>query len=215
MIEIIPAIMPSSFDDLTEKISKLVGVVETAQIDLMDGKFVNSVSWPYKEGDSIPALIPNANEIDFEIDLMVESPTDVAGVWARAGAKRLVPHLESLKNPKEELMKMRHSGVELGVAINIDTQNNELEEVMDLVDFVQFMGIARIGYQGEVFDERTIEKIISFRSKYPEIIISVDGGVNLESAPALIDAGANRLVSGSLIWKSGNIKETVESLKNL
>ncbi|MAF59424.1 hypothetical protein CL631_01090 [bacterium] len=215
MAEIIPAIMPKSYDELEEKVSSLLGVVPVVQIDLMDGIFVKSKSWPYLKGELVPDYLPNIHEIDYEIDLMVKDPRDRAHEWVMAGAKRIIPHLEAFKNPADDLADLRHDDVELGIAVNTTTSNEKIEEVIGLVDFVQFMGIERIGYQGEVFDERVVGKIISLRDKNPEIIISVDGGVSLLSAPELIEAGANRLVSGSTIWKSDNIEETIESLKEL
>lgn len=132
MVEIIPAIMPKSFSDLEDKISQILGVVEVVQIDLMDGKFVPSSDWPYSSNDSVPESLPNINEIDFEIDLMIENPVDVASAWASAGAKRIIPHLKSLKNPVEDLLNLKYDGVELGLAINTTTPNEKLEELIYL-----------------------------------------------------------------------------------
>ena len=77
------------------------------------------------------------------------------------------------------------------------------------------MGIAKIGYQGQPFDSRVVAKIEDLRERYPDVTISVDGGVNFESAPKLIAAGVTRLVSGSTILNSKNIEETIYQLKSL
>jgi ribulose-phosphate 3-epimerase len=77
------------------------------------------------------------------------------------------------------------------------------------------MGIAEIGYQGQQFDERVVAKIMKLRNMSPDIIISVDGGVNFETAPILIHAGANRLVSGSAIFKSEDINSTIKKLQTV
>ena len=107
--------------------------------------------------------------------------------------------------------------------MNIETSNEEVYELLSevdnegapAIDFVQFMGIENIGYQGEPFDERVFEKIRELRERFPDTIISVDGGVSLENADKLIEAGANRLVSGSAIFESGDIAGTVEVFQNM
>ena len=77
------------------------------------------------------------------------------------------------------------------------------------------MGIEKIGYQGQPFDERVIDQVKALRKEYPELIISVDGGVSFDTAPRLIEAGANRLVVGSVIFNSLDIRETVLALRSL
>jgi ribulose-phosphate 3-epimerase len=77
------------------------------------------------------------------------------------------------------------------------------------------MGIGRIGFQGQNFDERVFEKIAEIRTKYPTMLISVDGGVNEDSAPLLIDAGVNRLIVGSAIFESDNIPEAIHTFENI
>lgn len=240
MIEIIPAIMPKSFGDLREKMSLVSGLVPLAQIDVMDGVFVPNKSWPYikkpdpdfqkilKEEDAFPYW----EELDFEADLMVSNPEAVVPDWITAGAKRLIIHIESLDSAKDgksdgfravfERIKSRLPDedsflyTEIGVAINPDTSNEKLEPILDCrsgvscVDFVQFMGITKIGFQGQTFDERVYDKISRLRTIRPDVTISVDGGVNLETAPKLVAAGANRLAVGSTLFESEDLTATIE-----
>ena len=84
-----------------------------------------------------------------------------------------------------------------------------------MVDFVQCMGIANIGFQGEEFDERVLNQIKELRSQYKELIISVDGSVNEITAPLLVKAGANRLVIGSAVMNSYDVRETIKEFENL
>ena len=84
-----------------------------------------------------------------------------------------------------------------------------------LADFVQFMGIKKIGYQGQEFDTEVLDKISDLRKNFPDTIISVDGGVNFENAQDIVEAGVNRLVSGSAIYESDNIREAITELTNL
>jgi ribulose-phosphate 3-epimerase len=104
---------------------------------------------------------------------------------------------------------------EVGVALNIDTPNEQIYPLIPVVDFVQFMGIAKIGFQGEPFDERVLAKIADLRGKYPNATISIDGGVNKENAVALVKAGVNRLVVGSALFGSENISEELMNFQSL
>ncbi|NQV88110.1 MAG: hypothetical protein HQ402_00955 [Parcubacteria group bacterium] len=231
MAEIIPAIMPDDFMDLKEKMSLVSGVVPLVQVDVMDGKFVTRKTWPYKDvpDPDFEAILaedigfPQWEELDFEVDLMISRSEDVWQDWVKAGAKRIIFHIESLAEPERFLDEVRENSVspdsifyvEIGLAIDIDTPNEILDPVISKADFVQCMGIATIGKQGEPFDERVLEKINDLRNKYPDLIISVDGGVNLETALPLIEAGANRLVAGSAIFLSDDIRQTIEDFESV
>ena len=231
-VEIIPAVMPRSLADLKEKMSLVKGLVPLVQIDVMDGVFVLEAGWPYTaggpqefskfsdEGEGLPLW----KDIDVEADLMVSDPRDVIDDWLRAGAKRVVVHVEGVEDVPTLLSELSasfagdHSAIgmgELGLALNIDTSLDRITPFVEAVDFIQFMGIARIGFQEEPFDERVIEKIKRLRGKHPDTIISVDGGVHLDSTLRLLEAGANRLVVGSAIFESGDIKGTIEKFKHL
>ncbi|KKR47356.1 MAG: Ribulose-phosphate 3-epimerase [Parcubacteria group bacterium GW2011_GWA1_40_21] len=240
MTEIIPAILPEDIDDLREKLSLISGIIPLAQIDVCDGRFAPTKTWPYKKGVDETFLrivgqeegFPFWGSVDFEADLMVKHPENIVDDWISAGAKRVIIHIESTPDPLSLFQKIKLEygasdessyGVETGVALNIETPNEEVYELLSevddegepAIDFVQFMGIENIGYQGEPFDERVFEKIRELRERFPDIIISVDGGVSLENASELIEAGANRLVSGSAIFESGDIAGTVEVFQNI
>ncbi|GMQ94894.1 MAG: ribulose-phosphate 3-epimerase [Patescibacteria group bacterium] len=236
-MEIIPAIMPKSFKELEEKASLLAGLVDVVQIDVMDGRFVPEKTWPYAGEDvSLKELaggkrhFPESARLSYEIDLMVSQPEESMGSWIWAGARRIIFHIESIGDmdlfwekishidPPADFLKalgVEKSDVELGLALNIETPNEALFPHIEKVDFVQCMGIARIGYQGEPFDERVLHKLRDLRKHYPELILSVDGGVNLETAPRLIEAGANRLVSGSAILESKDIKKRIKEFQSI
>ncbi len=226
--------MPKSFDDLHEDMSLVTGFVPMVQIDVMDGVFVQNKSWPYMQKNGADQLDPDFDqivkeeapfpyweELDFEVDLMVANPVEVAQDWITAGAKRLIIHIESFKTPadavaafqqlKKQLpLKDSFLYTEIGVALNPSTPNEALEPILEYVDFVQFMGIEKIGYQGQPFDERVLEKISSLRAARPNVTISVDGSVNFDTAPRLVAAGANRLAIGSAIFESEDIAVTIE-----
>lgn len=237
MTEIIPAILPTDLDDLREKMAQVSGLAPLVQIDVCDGKFVPSKSWPYVKGgmDEFARIkaedegFPFWDSLDFEVDLMVKKPEELVHDWVMAGAKRLVLHIESAPDILKTIENLRGEygtakdeafGLEIGVALDIQTPNEEVYGILDLIDedgnsiidFVQFMGIDNVGFQGQEFDDKVLEKISDMRQNYPNIAISVDGGVSLDTAPDLISAGATRLISGSAVFESGDIAKAIHDL---
>ncbi len=232
MAEIIPAIMPAHFHDLAQSVSLVAHYVKTVQIDIMDGRFVRAKTWPYiNDKGSFEKLmaeeqgLPYWDEVDYEIDLMVERPEDIIEEWIIAGASRIIIHIESTKAMDDIIgffderfryeVETNTREVELILALNVDTPTDVILPYLENIDAVQFMGIDTIGLQGQPFDEKVLQKIHEFHNAHPEIEISVDGGVTLETAPELIEVGVTRLVSGSSIFKSGNIADTIDIFKNL
>lgn len=234
MREIIPAIMPSDYDDLRDKVRKVRDHVELVQVDIMDGKFVASQSWPYnsggtkgdKEFSSLMAQeegLPYWDQVDYEFDLMIQEPEKHIDEWLPLGASRLIFHIESILDKdhffrgdlfdKESRSIGDDTVVEIGLAINPDTPLSEIEPYIPQVDFVQVMGIAKIGFQGQPFDERALSHINQLRVKYPELIISVDGAVNDDSIKLFESAGADRFVSGSRIYSAEDIGEAIATLQ--
>jgi len=221
MTEVIPAIIPQSFEDLEDKMNLVARYTKLVQIDVLDGKFVPARSWPYQKDHGTFQAILNEDEgmplwesLDFEVDLMVKNPEQVINDWITAGASRVIVHIEST-DKMDEIVKIIHKRVELGIALDIDTSTDTILPYLEDVDFVQFMGIAKIGFQGEKFDERVVDKIREFHNAHPEVVISVDGGVTLDSAPLLVGAGVRRLVSGSTIYDSADIGGKIGELKHI
>ena len=236
MTEVLPAIIPESYEDLNCKMSTVKDIVKLVQIDICDGKLVPSKSWPYvfDEENHFEKITEEAEgfplwqDMDFEADLMIKNPETEAEKWIKAGAKAIVFHIESSPKILDLIKDLRktygYSGdslvnIEIGIAFNINTPNENLDKFLEkntdgrmLVDFVQFMGIKKIGYQGQEFDEEVLKKIKALRKKYPSVIISIDGGVNFDNYKDLIKAGANKLISGSAIFESENIKKAVEEM---
>ncbi|MCX6754813.1 MAG: hypothetical protein NTU81_03235 [Candidatus Nomurabacteria bacterium] len=228
MTEITPAILVDSFSELDEKLAKFVNITNMVQIDICDGKFVSSISWPMQQGDksSIERVLdeedglPYWNSLDFEFDLMVLNAHKQFDFFARLGAKKIVFHLEAetetdFKEFLESLDPYFKDNISIGLAINTTTDINKLDPFINHIDFVQCMGIEKIGFQGEPFDEKALEQIKNLKNKYPELKISVDGSVNENTAPLLIEAGADRLVIGSALLQSFDIRETYRYFESL
>lgn len=226
MAEIIPAIMPKKWGDIEWSVEQVVGLAKVVQIDIMDGKFVKNVSWPYGADDAASYTkilgeeqgMPLWEEIDYELDLMIADVGAEFDNLMKLAPKRIVLHIEAMPEMKAFLENMEpyfREHVEWGVAINTTTDIAAIADIIPLVSFVQCMGIEKIGYQGQPFDKRVLNQIDRLRKEYPALTISVDGGVNHETAPLLIDAGADRLVIGSAVFKSADIRETMLEFKSL
>jgi ribulose-phosphate 3-epimerase len=229
-MEIIPAILPKDFAELEEKIELVAGALieknasasgPTIQIDICDGKFTPKSAWPYKKHDNnFEAILseerglPHWEDIDFEMDLMIADPELELDKWIASGAKRLVIHFESTKN-MDRIIGELQGLVEIGIAIAIDTPVEDIAPFINDIDFVQCMGIAKAGFQGQPFDDRVLAKVRELKERFPERKVSVDGGVNMETAALLHEAGADRLIVGSAIFESENIVETLEEFEGI
>ena len=227
---IVPAILPASRDDLDEKLLRLHGLVDDVQVDVVDGRFVTPASWPYKDakadvrapsGDTFPYL----GQLSYEVDLMVEEPEHVIRHWIDAGATRIIIHAETTRMLPKLMSDLSSTYghdkdftpdlLSFGLAINVSTPLALIEPFLHKCDFVQFMGIAKIGKQGEPFDRKVLPKISAFRKKYPTMPLQVDGGVSLETAPSLLQAGVSRLVVGSDLWKAVDLAAELKKLQGL
>jgi ribulose-phosphate 3-epimerase len=232
MVEIIPAIMPRNLYDLRTRLEPVAPYAKVIQIDVMDGKFVPARTWPYGKGrESFEPLLeeedglPYWETLDYEIDLMVSEPEEAIEEWISAGAARVIVHIESASRLKKIVDDFRarfpfppageKKDVELVLALGLNTPTDSLLPFLEDIDGVQFMGIEKIGYQGEMLSERLMPKIHDFHNAHPEVIIAVDGGVNLENAKALVEAGAKRLVSGSVIFENSNPGGVIKQFKSL
>lgn len=228
MIEVTPALLVKDFSELKEKLSKFIGLTNLVQIDICDGKFVKSTSWPMKPSDetSINSILNEENgmpyweDIDFEFDLMVQNAHKHFDFFVRLGVKRIVFHLEAEEETDfreflESLDPYLKDNIEIGIALNTTTNINKLDPYINYIDFIQCMGIENIGFQGEPFDEKVLVQIKNIKTKYPEIKISIDGSVNKNTAPLLIEVGVDRLVIGSALLDSFDIGETIKEFEIL
>lgn len=231
MAEIIPAILPKNYEDLKNKISLVRGIAPVAQIDICDGVFVKSTTWPFLGAGSMDQHftrilneqegMPFWEDIDFELDLMVSDAVENFDLYTKLGPRRIVFHIEAVGNVEkfqhflEGIDTYIRDVIDIGVAINPDTDIEKIFPLVNAIDFVQCMGIEHIGAQGEEFTEKCLGQIKKLKQKFPDVVVSVDGGVNLDTAPKVIAAGADRLVIGSAIFNTDDIINTIEQFEQL
>jgi len=220
MIEVIPSLPALTFQELKTKLSIVRGLVSTFQIDVTDGMFVTSRSWPMNTGDKAQFArlvkgeesLPYSDELDFEVHFMAHNPEKLLGDWMKVGIIRALFHVEA-RHDFSALRALARDEIELGVSLNIGTPVARIDDYIEHISCIQLMGIAHLGVQGQPFDPRVIDMIHEVKERYPGVIIEIDGSVNMETAPRLVAAGARRLAPGSYIFKSENPKEAVEALK--
>lgn len=183
MGEIIPAILPKTVEELSEQAKLLPSEISFVHIDALE--------------EDIWAPINKA----FEAHLMVEHPEGIIGRWVERGAKRVITH-----KIDDDILKYRGKA-EIGLGFELHVPIEEVLTLATFADFVHIMSISEIGEQGHSLDARVFDRIKQVQEKFPDLPISVDGGITVENYEKLLEAGADRLVIGS------HFKEVWNSLK--
>lgn len=215
MIKIAPSILSSDFSKLGEEVSKLQGMgADMVHIDVMDGHFVPNITL----GPSVIKSIRNYSDLEFDVHLMISNPENYIEDFANAGADIITIHTEASLHLDRLVQMIKKFDKKAGVALNPATQLCEIEYVLPYLDMVVIMSV-NPGFGGQKFIEGSIEKIQQLREmitkKNLTVEIEVDGGITLENAKKVIDAGADILVAGSAIFKSENPKDVVNKLKTI
>ncbi len=213
MIPIVPAVIPKSLSHIKTELPNL-SFSQEIHVDVVDGKFVPFISWPY-EPNGVPKEISSMTDsFTLEVDLMVDDPITAAEAWIEAGADMLVFHVETI-NLKSFIEFVKTSPVSIGVSSLNDTSLDILLSYLNVADYVQLMGIEKIGVQGQSFDERVFERINAIKESFPNHPITIDGSVNKETILSLKQAGVNRLIVGSAIVSAKNPYEAYKELMSL
>ena len=212
-VPIVPALIPTSANDVREFARQLTFVHEI-HIDVVDGDFVPTVSWPLEPADSPLAVKPYTDAFTLEVDLMMTNPIPAARAWEQAGADMIVFHVETVD--VDSLADFcKHSMASVGVAFHGETPVSAIIPHLLYVDYIQVMGIDTIGAQGQPFSDRTLEKIKTLKAQYPQVMLSVDGSVNKQTIKQIVKAGADRLIVGSAISKAADMSVAYKELVSL
>lgn len=217
-MEIVPAIIGKNIKEIGEKVVAVFPDVKWVQIDVMDGVFAPTKSWPYTEGsisdlEKIDAIRKDDQKI--EVHLMVKDPEKVISKYVEYGADRIVFHVEATKKSSEIIKFLEDEEVEVAVSLLMSTPISVIDDLIGEIDSVQFMSIDKIGSYGQPFDKKVLNRIKDTKEKYPGLSISVDGGVSLDNAKSLLDAGAEDLIIGSALFNNGNPKSEILKFRAL
>lgn len=209
MIDVIPGIFAHDSTELIEKIKLVAPFSRWIHLDLADSTYTSSISVldpkVYKE------IITNNHE--FEAHLMVSRPDKYIRSLVDDGIKRLVAQVEC-DDPRLFLDQVRYETVEVGLAIDVSTELEEIEPYLEEIDFVSVL-TTEAGAAGLPFQNETIEKIKIIHQNAPDLAIEVAGGINPATAKLVREAGATRIVSESYIFHDpGSIAKSLEALAN-
>ena len=210
-----PSLLSADFLHLDKAIEMInQSEADYIHMDVMDGIFVPNISF----GFPILKAVGKACKKPMDVHFMIVHPEQYIQQTADAGAAIMSVHYETCTHLHRTIQQIRNSGMKAGVVLNPSSPVGLLEDILDDVDLVLLMSV-NPGFGGQKFIENTINKVKRLKEMIAragkKIIIEIDGGVQSETAPRLVNAGADMLVSGSHVFKANDPISTIRSLKNL
>ena len=214
MAIIAPSLLSADFLHLEKDCNMLnESKADWFHLDIMDGRFVPNISF----GPMIVEFFRKATTKICDVHLMIVEPEKYAEAFKKAGADILTVHIETCQHLHRNIQQIKGLGMQAGVAINPHTPVSDLADILEDIDMVCMMSV-NPGFGGQSFIPHTLNKIKALReminARSLKVKIEVDGGVTLENAKSIIDAGADVLVAGSTVFKSADPKETIAKLKS-
>src|SRR6056300_881976 len=213
-IKISPSILSCDFSEIGNEIEKLNNSgADLIHIDVMDGHFVPNLTF----GPPVIKKIRKCSKLPFDVHLMIAPVEKYIMNYADAGADIITIHPEATDNLLKSIEVIRSCNKKVGISLNPKTPVDTLDEVLEKIDLILIMSV-NPGFAGQKFMPEVLEKVKYFRKKIINeklnIDIEIDGGIDFETAPLAIKAGANILVSGTTIFNGGNsISENIKNLR--
>lgn len=212
---IAPSMLASDFSNLKSEIMMVnQSEADWFHLDVMDGMFVPNISF----GMPVIKSIKKYAKKPLDVHLMIEKPERYIKDFSNHGADILTVHFEACNHLHRTIDAIKKEGMKAGVAINPHTSTNVLLDIIQYLDLVCIMSV-NPGFGGQSFIEHTYQKIEILKkltSDYNnQLLIQIDGGVNLQNVKKLIDSGANVLVAGSSVFNTKNPSKTISELKRI
>jgi ribulose-phosphate 3-epimerase len=199
-IKIAPSILSADFARLGEQVAEATEAgADYIHIDVMDGRFVPNITI----GPQVVAAIRKHTKLPLDVHLMIENPERHYQDFVNAGANIITVHVEACPHIHRVIQIIKGTGVKTGISLNPGTSVTAIENSIKDVDLVLVMTV-NPGWGGQTFIENTLDKIAEIREWLDEsnlpAELEVDGGINHETAPRVVDAGARVLVAGSAVF---------------
>ncbi len=212
-VKVFPSLLAADFSVIKSEIKKVEEAgADGIHLDVMDNKYVSNKSFPVEKIKSFYEKI----SLLLDIHLMIEKPEDFIDEFLNFNPAYLSFHAEASENPKELIEKIKSNNCKAGLAVNAKVSLDSILPFIEMIDFVLIMTV-NAGFGGQKFIEENIKKIEELnkirKEKNLVFEIEADGGVNTENSKKLISAGTDILVSGSTIFKSDSVSETIRKLK--
>ena len=209
-LKIASSILACDFSRLGEEIRAVIDAgADMIHVDVMDGHFVPNITI----GPPVVAALRRYSTVPFDVHLMISNPGDYAEDFANAGADIIGFQVEAAQHPHRLITRIKDLGCKACVALNPGTPEEEIEFLAEMVDMVLVMTV-NPGFGGQVFIPAMLRKIRNVRAMIGERDLEVDGGIDEQTAPAVIEAGANVLVAGTYIYRNGSYLEAIEKLRS-
>ena len=216
MIKIAPSILSADFSDLRSALNLCdAGKADYIHIDVMDNHFVPNLTI----GPAVVKSIRFVSKTYFDVHLMVTNPRGLLNSFAKAGANGITFHIEAVDNPGSLIDQIKSLKLEVGISLKPATSLEKITPFLDQIDRVLIMSVEP-GFGGQNFIESSLEKInllhqMLLKYKLDRVEIEVDGGIKLENALDVINAGADALVVGSGIFKNDDPLNQINKFKEL
>ncbi len=212
-IKISPSILSADFSILGDEIKSLERAgADLIHIDVMDGHFVPNITM----GPPIIKMVRKCTKLPFDVHLMISPVEKYIKAFADAGSDIITIHPEATDNLKRAVSTIKSLRKKAGVSLNPKTPISALMDVINDIDLILIMSV-NPGFAGQSFMSEVLPKVTELRKmindKKLKIDIEIDGGINFETAPLAVKAGANILVSGTTIF-SGSLKDNIQKLRN-
>ncbi|OGO06303.1 MAG: ribulose-phosphate 3-epimerase [Chloroflexi bacterium RBG_13_56_8b] len=215
-VKLAPSILSADFARLGEQVAAATKAgADYIHVDVMDGHFVP----PITIGAPVVAAIRKWTDLPLDVHLMIEAPERQINQFAEAGADIITVHIEACPNVRQLISVIKSLGVKAGVSLNPETPLTAISAILPSLDLVLVMTV-NPGYGGQPFIEATLDKIAKLRAELDKkgltAELEVDGGINAQTAPKVVKAGARVLVAGAAVFASGQtVKEALDELRSV